>query len=327
MGRPGLDPSLAGKRLLISGINGFLGIHTALLAMRSGAAVFGVDLPDSFPVGEKARSALGGSRPAILVENLTDPGGWRQALNETSPDVVINLAGTTRRDWAGGFRSNYETTSSMVRALCEEPPGRRPLVVHPGSQLEYGTAPMPWTEQTLCRPANPYAAGKLISTELLMAAERMGNLDARVVRFAIVYGPCQAPTMFIPELICDGLAGEPFKMTEGRQKRRFIYVGDAASILLKGDQLPVLLNAPASEPAAMRDVAERIAGLLGGDVKLDIGALPMRSSESLEAWPDDGLAASLGLSCDTGLDEGLRKTVEWYRDNPWFRDRQGGGRA
>jgi dTDP-glucose 4,6-dehydratase len=318
MGRSGLESYLAGKRLLISGINGFLGIHTGLLAMKSGASVFGSDLPDSFMIGEKARSALGGPQPALLAADLSDPEGWRLALDEVCPDIVINLAGTTSRERDAALFGNFATTSSLVRALSAVRPEGRPVVVHPGSQLEYGTSPMPWTEQTLCRPADPYAAGKLLSTELLLAAERMGELNARVVRFPIVFGPCQAPAMFIPELICRGLADTPFKMTKGLQKRRFTYVTDAASVLLMGAKLPVLLNAPASEPAAMRDVAESIVKLMGGSVKLEVGALPMRSSEVMEQWPDDGLAASLGISCRTELEEGLRRTVKWYRSNRWF---------
>ena len=48
----------------------------------------------------------------------------------------------------------------------------------------------------------------------------------------------------------------------------------------------------------------------------------MRDSEVLEQWPDDSLAAGLGWSCETELEEGLARTVAWYRENLWFLQRE-----
>jgi nucleoside-diphosphate-sugar epimerase len=134
--------------------------------------------------------------------------------------------------------------------------------------------------------------------------------------------------MFIPELIGKALAGRPFEMTEGRQRRRFTHVRDAVDFLLDygralraGEELPPLLNAPACGPISMREVAEKLAALIGRGARLEVGALPMRDSEVLDQWPDDSLALELGFSCETGLDEGLAGTVAWYRDNGWFLER------
>jgi nucleoside-diphosphate-sugar epimerase len=207
----------------------------------------------------------------------------------------------------------------------ELPAPERPVIVYPGSQLEYGAAPMPWTEETACLPADPYGESKLRATELLLAASEAGECRVGVARIPIVYGPCQAPAMFIPELIAKAHAGLPFAMTEGRQRRRFSYAADAVSFLLEygkslkeGADLPPLLNAPASEPLSMREIAERVATLIGDEVRLEIGAIPMRDSEVLDQWPDDSLAIGLGFSCKTEIGDGLASTVDWYRENGWF---------
>jgi nucleoside-diphosphate-sugar epimerase len=193
--------------------------------------------------------------------------------------------------------------------------------------MEYGISPMQWTEETLCRPFNPYGASKLASTDLLLSAERANMFRVCVARFSILYGPAQSPNMFIPELISKALAGVNFKMTKGRQRRRFLYVTDAASFLLnitahllKKDTLPALLNMPASEPKSMREVAEQIAEYIGNSINLEIGAIPSRNHETMESWPEDAKARKLGFSCNTTLEQGLRQTVEWYSKNLWFLD-------
>jgi nucleoside-diphosphate-sugar epimerase len=192
--------------------------------------------------------------------------------------------------------------------------------------MEYGLAPLPWREQTDCRPANPYAEAKLRATGMLLAAERGGSLRACVARLPVVYGPAQPPTMFVPELIHAALAGAPFRMTTGLQRRRFVHSADAAAFLLdlaagllEGRNPPALLNAPCSEPVSLREVAERIVRIMDRPVRLEIGAIPQREGEIFDAWPDDGAARALGYSCSVPLDEGLRRAVDWYEANAWFR--------
>jgi nucleoside-diphosphate-sugar epimerase len=323
-------PNLLGKTLLITGINGFLGSSTGVMTLKTGASILGVDLPGSSIRGEKIRFSLGGERIALKEVELSDYEAWLNILEETQPDIILHLAGTTKReftfkDWAESIKGNFLTTSSMVQAVVSLPERERPVVVYPGSQMEYGISPMPWTEETFCRPFNPYGASKLAATDLLLCAERAGMFNACVGRFPILYGPAQSATMFIPELISKNLRGINFKMTEGRQRRRFLYVADAASFLLnlgarllEEEMLPALLNMPASEPKSMREVAEQIVECIGNSIGLEIGAIPSRDHEVMESWPEDSQAKELGFSCNTTLEEGLRQTVEWYRNNPWF---------
>ena len=322
--------ALSGKRLLISGINGFLGAHVGVTGVGIGAQVLGVDLPGGSARGKRIRHSLGSDDVLIMEENLSNRTAWRGILEETQPDVVLHLAGVTSRDftcrdWATSIDANVLTTSSLVEAILALPQGSRPAVAYPGSQMEYGIATMPWTEDTRCRPSSPYGASKLAAAELLLVAERSSVCRACVARFPILFGPAQPATMFIPELITKALAGMNFPMTEGRQRRRFLYVADAATFLLalaarfvNEESLPPLLNMPASEPTSMRDVARATVDCLDRPVELEVGALPSRGHMSPDAWPDDTQARSLGFSCHTSLERGLRQTIRWYQSNPWF---------
>ncbi len=323
-------PDLSGTTLLVSGVNGFLGAHTAVAAARGGANVVGIDLPGSSPRGEKTRQALGGGDISVREADLSNAGAWFDTLRDVQPDIVLHIAGTTRRgatleDWTATITGNLLTTTSMIEAVLGLPTQGRPIVVYPGSQMEYGAAPMPWTEDTLCKPANFYGASKLASTDLVLAVARTEQFRACVARFAILYGPAQTPTMLIPAVIAKGLSGTNFAMTEGRQKRRFLYVEDAASLLLelgarllKGEKVPSLLNMPACDLISIREVAQQVVDCMGRPISLEIGAAADRAGEAMEFRLDDSQAGSLGFSCHTSLAEGLARTVEWYKNNSWF---------
>lgn len=328
MSRPADD--IRGMRLLVTGVNGFLGCHLAAVAQRGGAHVFGVDLPGTTPRADRIRQTLGGeSFPLAELPGL-DAAGLASVLDEAAPDAVIHLAGVTARGnapalWTEAARGNVLPVAALLEALLDRPEDKRPVFVMPGSQMEYGLAPMPWTEDRRPMPANPYGATKLAATELVLAAERSGALRAGVARLPLAYGPGQPPSMLIPEIIVTALRGNDVPLTQGLQRRRFLYAPDAARLLLElaarlraGDAVPPLVNGPAGPPCAVVDIARALLELLGNPVALRVGALPERPDESAEAWPDTTLAESLGIAPPTEQDDALRRTVNWYRDHPWF---------
>jgi len=315
---------------MVAGMDGFLGAHLAVAARGAGAIVRGVDLPGAAERGERVRASLGAAGLPLLEADLTGAGEWSRVIGEFEPAVVIHAAGSTRRgsterDRAGVVAANLATTSALLQTLSGLPAAKRPVVVYPGSQMEYGLAPPPWREDAECRPVTPYAEAKLRATKLLLDASRSGAVRGCVARLPIVFGPGQPPTMFVPELIADGLAGRPFRMTEGLQRRCFVHAADAARFMIElatalrdGEAPPPLLNAPCSDPVSMREVAERTVRILDRPVALEIGALAPREGEPMDAWPDDGAARARGHSCRLTLYEGLRDTVCWYEANPWF---------
>jgi nucleoside-diphosphate-sugar epimerase len=331
-------------RLAITGVNGFIGCHVARAARRLGMEVIGFDLPSSRRRGERLRASLSADPLEAVDLDLLSHEAIVRALGHFRPQIVIHLAGVTGRSgdpvsWTRCVDGNVLTTAALLRALGELPAGGsgvadRPVLVLPGSQMEYGRAPMPWTEDRPGEPINPYAASKLCATELLRAARRSRLLRGCVLRLPLVYGPGQAPTMLVPEIITKGLGGRPVEMTSGTQRRRLTFVEDVAEQLLTvGEwlvldwQIPDLLNGRAREPIAIMDLAQRIAALIPG-CRLLPGALPQRAGEPPDSWPDDSRARDLGLECRWDLEAGLSATVDWYRENEWFwtSDAAAGGR-
>ena len=325
-------PKIAGRRILITGVNGFIGCHVAAIAGRLGAEIVGVDLVRTTARAERIRSSLGSEKLKIHEAQHLNMHELTNILVNFNADVIVHLAGTTNREyvpeaWAESTEGNALLTASVISAISEKPESSRPVLIMAGSQMEYGLAPMPWTEKQTAMPTNPYGAGKSAATELIRAATRSNVIRGCVVRFALVFGPGQLPTMIIPEVICKALKNIDVRLTEGRQQRRFLFVEDAAIFLLmvanllsSGEDTPSLINAPACEPLSIVETARSVMTFLPNSVELRVGALANRPSELMRAWPDSSLADSMNLISLTPMGKGLALTVAWYMQNQWFVD-------
>ncbi|HOD50094.1 MAG TPA: NAD(P)-dependent oxidoreductase [Candidatus Hydrogenedentes bacterium] len=322
--------ALTDRKILVTGVQGFIGIHTAAAVHRMGARLVGVDVVAQSQRADRVRESLGYPPVAVHAVDLRDAEATVQILRQMRPEMVIHCAGSIERtdessSWNRAFEGNAALTASLVDALVGFPEPERPVLVMPGSQMEYGTAPMPWTEDRHCEPFNAYGAGKLAAAESVLGAVRRDGLRACVLRLPIVFGPGQPPSLFVPELIGKALLREAIPMTVGDQRRAFLYVDDAAGLLLESGiraaqpaPFPPLLNAPAYPPMAILDVARMVAESLDAAGLLRVGALPRRAGELLEAWPDASLARSLGFCTRNQPLEAIRRTVAWYEANRWF---------
>ncbi len=323
---------IAGRRILVTGINGFIGCNLAVVAQNSDADVYGIDLPGTSGNADKIRYSLISSPKQITVNEVEslDREYFKNIISEHRVDIVIHLAGDTSRNydhskWAKSIESNVSPVLSLLTAIAEMPDSDRPVLIIPGSQMEYGLAPMPWAESRLAMPVNAYGVSKLLATDLILAAVRTGIVKASVIRLPLVFGPGQNLTMVVPEIICKALMGIDIPMTEGRQQRRFVFVNDVAVFILKMANLlctenavPPLVNAIANEPVSIADIAQKTIKLIESKAKLKMGALSSRGDELMQAWPDTSLADSMKLINVTSLDKALSDTVDWYKENDWF---------
>lgn len=311
---------LSGRRALVTGASGFIGSHLAARLVAEGAEVHVLLRPG----GSAERLAALRDRLRVHEGDVTYPPSVSEAVARSEPDVVFHLAADTgvRRlseGWGGVERSvrvNLEGTLTVLRAVLESP-HRVASFVRAGGLEEYGTGATPYDERQREQPISPYSASQVAATHYCDMLQR--GTDTRIVtlRPALVYGPAQSTDFFIPCLIETCLRGGDFAMSSGTQRRDLLYVDDlidAVVLAAVREEASGVINVGHGVEHAMREVAEQIVRLCGSPTMLAIGAVPTRPGDLEHLVTATARAeALLGWRPTTSLDDGLRRTIEWYR--------------
>ena len=306
-------------RVLVTGGAGFIGRHLVQSLVRRGDTVA--------VVGRRRREALPeGTLPAGVAYHTADLGEADAAgrlLAELRPEVVFHLASAVdvARDLAhleAQVRSTQMAAVHVARACLVQGVGR---LVHVGTCEEYGNGPAPFRESQDPAPVSPYSAAKAAATAFVRMLCSAFGLRAVVVRPFLTYGPGQTAALLVPALIQSALAGRDFPMTGGEQTREFNYVDDIVAGLLRCAEADgvegLVLNLGCAEPRRIRDVAALVLDLMGNPVRAELGKLPYRPGETWEFYCDNTRARQLlGWSPQVALEEGLRRTIAWYRARP-----------
>jgi nucleoside-diphosphate-sugar epimerase len=129
----------------------------------------------------------------------------------------------------------------------------------------------------------------------------------------------QSPDRVIPEIITRALQHQPLLMTHGTQTREFNYVEDLVAgmvqVVTANGVDGELFNLGSGREVSMRELAALILSLLGDPIEPEFGVLPERPIEIPRMHADISKAADrLGWRAATSLEDGLAKTIEFYRD-------------
>jgi UDP-glucose 4-epimerase len=303
-------------RALVTGGAGFMGRHLVSALQARGDDVV---IADRTPPPAAAADLPPGAVSWRTVD-LTDPDAARSLVRAVQPDRVFHLASAVdvRRDLAvvdEQVRCTQMAAVHVARACLEQGVGR---LVHVGTCEEYGNGPAPFRETQDPAPVSPYSAAKVAATAFVRMLCSSFGLRAVVVRPFLTYGPGQGTNQMIPALITSALAGRDFPMTGGEQTREFNYVDDIVrGMLLAGEAPDVegsIINIGCAEPRRIRDVAALVLELLGNPVRALFGAIAYRPGETWEFYCDNERARTrLGYRPQVTLEDGLRRTIAWYR--------------
>ena len=180
------------------------------------------------------------------------------------------------------------------------------------------TEKVPTPESVRRRPDSPYGVSKLVVDHYLDYFRRAHGLDYVSLGFANVYGPGQDPAGeagVVAIFIGDLLGGRtPTIFGDGRQTRDFVFVEDVTDACVRaavqgGNRY---LNIGTGQETSIVDLQRRLAHLVG--VKQQPNFAPPRPGEQRRSCLDPSAAQRhLGWEAWTPLDEGLRRTVEWFR--------------
>lgn len=267
----------------------------------------------------------------VVHGDLNGPGVVARALGEYEVDTVFHLAaqtivGTANRSPLATFETNVRGTWTLLEA-CRLHGAERVLVA--ASDKAYGaSATLPYREDHPLEPRYPYDVSKAATDLISRSYWHTYRLPVAVTRFANLYGGGDLNrSRLVPEAIGAALAGRaPVIRSDGTPERDFLYVEDAvAAYLLLADALDApgdgargeAFNAGGGAPHAVRDVVARICSIAGTDVEPDVRGAGTPAGEIDRQYVDPSKLRELtGWEPAISLDEGLERTVAWYRAHP-----------
>jgi nucleoside-diphosphate-sugar epimerase len=258
---------------------------------------------ESNSVAESQAAEFQAAPPISAVFNLAARAGVRPSVENPWPYFDANLVGTLN-----------------LLECC-----RRfavPKFVLSSTSSLYGDAnPTPFREDAdTSRPLSPYAASKKAAETLAYSYHHLHNIDVSIVRYFTVYGPAGRPDMSVFRFVRQMAEGEPIVVFgDGSRQRDFTYVDDVARGTIAAAR-PLgyeIVNLGGDRPVALREVIDRIAALLGATPSIEYR--PAHPADVQTTWADIGKARRLlGWSPEVSLDEGLKRCVQWYRENRDF---------
>lgn len=313
--------------VLVTGGAGFIGSHLVERLLGKGHRVVALDnFNDYYDPAIKRRNldeARQGSLKGdleVVEGDLRDRDVLFQLLSEEPFELVHHLAAMA------GVRAsierpalyldvNIQGTMNLLEAAVAN--GAPPVVFASSSSVYGGSPHVPFSEDDpVNRPISPYAASKKSAELICHTFHHLYGLDITCLRFFTVYGPRQRPEMAIHHFARRMSEGRAVPMFgDGSTARDYTYVDDvvdgtmAAAEHCGGYKIYNLGN---SSPVALKELIERLGSALGIEPIIEQQPLPPGDVE--QTWADISRAgAELGYKPKVGLEEGLRRFVDWFR--------------
>lgn len=319
-------------KALVSGAHGFVGSHLALALLGRGEEVRVLDrpAPREADVGGPRRSGLdlldirgevelaeGDLRDAEAVEAAVE---GCDAVYHLAAQTIVGVAHESPVDT---FEVNVRGAWHVFEACRRHHVAR---VVFASSDKAYGASPeLPYREEFPLRAAYPYDASKAAADIVARSYGNAYGLPLAVTRFANVYGGGDLNfTRLIPETAVAVLEGRsPEIRSDGSPERDFLHVDDAvAAYLAIADALDdgaagQAFNAGGDRPHSVRHVVELIVGAAGTAIEPDFRGDGNPDGEIDRQFVDSRKLRELtGWRPRVELGDGLRRTLEWYREHP-----------
>lgn len=319
--------SMRGRKVLVTGADGFIGSHLVEHLVQEGADVRAFVYYNSFSswgwldeADEKVRRSI-----EVFSGDIRDPHGVRNAMRGC--DVVMHLAALIAIPYSYHSPDTYVDTNikgtlNVLQAARELNIGR---VVHTSTSEVYGTARIvPITEDHPLQGQSPYSASKIGADQLATSFFLSFATPVSIIRPFNTYGPRQSARAVIPTIITQVAAGmREIRLGALHPTRDFNYVHDTVrgfvAVAECDAALGQVINIGSNYEISIGDTARIIAELMGRDVQLanDEERLRPAGSEVERLWADNSRARALtgwipeygGLD---GFRRGLRETIEWF---------------
>jgi dTDP-glucose 4,6-dehydratase len=289
-----------------------------------------------------------GERPddqVVVLDKLTYA-GRRENLTEVEDRIEFVEGSIEDRDLVRELMSgcdavvNFAAESHVDRSIADQDAFARTHVIGTGVLLDaardlrvsrlvqvstdevYGSiAEGSFTESSPLSPSSPYSATKAAGDLLVGAHVHTYGIEAVICRGSNNYGPRQYPEKLIPLCVLNALAGDPLPVYgDGRQVRNWLYVEDfarAIDLVLREGAPGEVYNAGGPDEMENMAVVRRILELTGADESLVEHVTDRLGHDRRYSLSSEKVRA-LGWEPAVRFEQGLERTVDWYRENEWW---------
>lgn len=320
--------NLSGKKILVTGADGFIGSHLAEHLVALGHDVRALVCYNSFnscgwldEVPASVRRSID-----VFAGDIRDPHGVKAAMRDC--DVVMHLAALIAIPYSyhspdAYVETNVKGTLNIVQAARELGVSR---VVHTSTSEVYGTARfVPITEEHPLQGQSPYSASKIGADQIAMSFYTSFETPIATIRPFNTYGPRQSARAVIPTIISQIASGSTtIRLGAVHPTRDFNFVRDtvrAFVIIAESDSaVGAVMNIGSDYEVSIGDTAKLIAEIMGVEITIESDGQRFRPerSEVERLWADASRARTIGWIPEyggiEGLKRGLAETVEWFRE-------------
>jgi CDP-glucose 4,6-dehydratase len=309
----------------VTGAYGMLGAWLVGALLQRGERV--VVLKRDRTVGSALETEGLEARCHVVHGDVADEALMARVVAEEEVGTIFHLAaqtivGAARTSPASTFHTNIKGTWAVMEAARLA--GARRVVVA-ASDKAYGSHDaLPYTEDMALQPAFPYDVSKAATDLIARSYWHTYGLPVATTRFANLYGGGDLnPSRLIPELIAAALDGRaPHIRSDGTPERDYLYVEDAvAAYLAIADALDdpaagargEAFNAGGGRPVSVREVVDTLGRAIGAPLQATYDPAKTIPGEISRQYVDVAkIARVCGWAPRVGLEEGLRRTYDWY---------------
>ncbi|MDJ1181914.1 NAD-dependent epimerase/dehydratase family protein [Roseofilum casamattae] len=312
--------AIEGKRVLLTGVSGFLGRVVCHQLRQHGGYVTGLDKSAPEAKDGAARSNLMLPQDFIQLD-LTDL-HESEVLTHQHFDVIFHLAGFvyaahSTKTPVLDFNQNLVATFNLLEALRNS--RFSGCLVYASTAAVYGEPrQVPIDEMTPTKPISPYGASKLAAEEYIRVFSQCYGFQSAIARLFSLYGPGQRKQVVFDILCKTLLSDEPIELLgDGCEMRDFVYVNDAARALLLladlADMSAPIFNICSAKGTTIHDLATLIVTLADRNPDRIVFTGDRRSGDPIHWIGCNKKLLGTGFSLERSLWDGLLETLAWFR--------------
>lgn len=306
------------KKILITGATGFIGSNLLRRCLVENAEVH--ILSEKTANRWRLEDVLGHVKEHCA--DLEDNTQLEKIVSSIKPEIIFHLAAYGILSWQKDIdrimKINFLGTVNLLNT-CKKTGFE--IFVNTGSVFEYGGKNNPLKENDVLEPVSDYGVSKAASTLFCQAVGKRDNEPIVTLRLFTPYGYYEEPPRLIPSVILSCIKKENPKVSSPGSVRDFIFIEDVVGSYIKvvdniNNAKGEIINIGYGRQYTVGRVVNTIMQLTGNSVKPEWGSTTARYIESKMCKADISKARKLlNWEPEYSLEEGLRKTIGWFREN------------